>query len=59
MPVSPGDVRSKADTVTGAVENPRAAAQAEVEGAVSAQQREAEVKVGISGASSTGDNTKK
>jgi len=70
MPIDTGNVQSQASTVTGAVENPRAAAQAQVEGAVSAQEREAEVKVGIRGTAGgsreeiagtppTGDNTKK
>ena len=49
MPVDPHDVQAQAGVVTSTVENPRAAAQAKAEGAVSAQEREAEVKVGLRG----------
>jgi hypothetical protein len=49
MPVDPQSLESKAGTVTGAVEDPGAMAQTHAEGAVSAQQGEAEVKIGIRG----------
>jgi hypothetical protein len=49
MPVDPRRAEAQAATVTGAVENPRGAAQAKAEGTVSIHEREAEAKIGIRG----------
>jgi hypothetical protein len=59
MPAEANRVQAQADVAAGAVENPRGAAQAQAEGAVATQQREAEVKVGVSGSVGTPTTDKK
>ena len=49
LPVDPHSAEARVATVTGAVEDPGGTAQAAAESAASAQEREAEVKIGIRG----------
>jgi hypothetical protein len=49
MPAGAGRAEANVNLATGAVNNPRAAAQGQADAAVSAQERDAEAKLGIRG----------
>lgn len=56
-PVDVDAAEAKANVATGAVQNPRGVAQGQVDASISAQEREAEVKLGVSGSAEASRGT--